>query len=56
MPRLNPARVKELLDAGVPCKVADGNSLYLVIRGPGKGFWVHQYRDGSKLSKNRKPG
>lgn len=55
MPRLTPSRVAELMRSGAPCKVADGNSLYLVVQGPGRGYWVHQYRDGSRLSKNGKP-
>jgi integrase len=39
---------------GPNAKVADGRSLYLVIRNH-RGYWVHQYRDGSRLSRNGKP-
>jgi integrase len=42
---LTTPRVAELLRSGTPRKVADGNSLYLIVRRKGVGYWVGQYRD-----------
>lgn len=49
MPRINQARVAELLASGSPAKVPVGESLYLVVRAPGTAYWRFQYREpGSK--------
>src|SRR5579863_8653199 len=46
MPRINQDRVDELVRHGAAAKVSVcEQSLYLCVRGPGKGYWVHQYRE-----------
>jgi integrase len=47
--KLTTARVTKLLRSGSPAKVADGNSLFLIVRRPGVGYWVHQFRDGASF-------
>jgi integrase len=42
---LTTAKVAELLRSGASVKVPDGRSMYLVVRGVGKGYYVGQYRD-----------
>src|SRR5215213_5546587 len=42
---LKPDQVASAIRAGVNAKIADGRSLYLIVRG-GRGYWVHEYRDG----------
>src|SRR4051812_10951902 len=42
---LKPDQVASAIRSGVNTKIADGRSLYLVVRG-GRGYWVHEYRDG----------
>ena len=41
---LKPDQVASAIRSGVNVKIADGRSLYLVVRG-GRGYWVHEYRD-----------
>jgi integrase len=47
MPRraepLNAAKVKALLAKGEPWRHADGAGLYLVVTGPGRGWWMLRY-------------
>src|SRR6266446_2620575 len=40
-----PNKFTAAIKRGVNQKIADGNSLYLVVKN-GKGFWVHQFREG----------
>jgi integrase len=46
--RLKPEDVADAIRSGVNQKIPDGNNLYLVVRN-GRGFWVHQYRDGAVI-------
>src|SRR5438105_5517154 len=48
---LKPDQVASEIRKGVNAKIADGRSLYLVVRG-GRGYWVHEYRDG-KVRRSR---
>jgi integrase len=48
---LKPDQVASEIKKGVNAKIADGRSLYLVVRG-GRGYWVHEYRDG-KVRRSR---
>jgi integrase len=50
MSLLNPSKVADLLRSGTPCKVPDGESLFLVVRAPGKAYWVGQYRNGTTFN------
>lgn len=43
---LKPDQVAAAIQSGVNAKISDGRSLYLVVRN-GRGFWVHEYRDGT---------
>src|SRR6266705_3751517 len=45
---LNTQQVKDAINSGVNQKIADGHNLYLVVKN-GKGFWVHQFRDGNVI-------
>src|SRR5579872_884364 len=45
---LSPRQVAEAIRSGVKQKLADGHNLYLVVKN-GKGFWVHQFRDGNVI-------
>jgi integrase len=46
MSRINQDCVDQLMRHGAPAKVSVcEQSLYLCVRGPGKGYWVHQYRE-----------
>src|SRR5712692_5611550 len=45
---LSPYRVADAIRSGVNQKLADGHNLYLVVKN-GKGFWVHQFRDGKVI-------
>jgi len=42
---LKPDQVASAIRSGVNAKIADGRSLYLIVRS-GRGYWVHEYRDG----------
>jgi integrase len=42
---LKPDQVTSAIRSGVNAKISDGRSLYLIIRA-GRGYWVHEYRDG----------
>jgi integrase len=44
---LKPDQVASAITGGVNAKIADGRSLYLIVRG-GRGYWVHEYREGKK--------
>jgi integrase len=48
---LKPDQAASEIRKGVNAKIADGRSLYLVVRG-GRGYWVHEYRDG-KVRRSR---
>src|SRR5258705_13353804 len=48
MPRLKPDDVAAAIASGKDQKVADGNSLYLFVRG-GRASWVYHFRDGASL-------
>src|SRR5436305_1718477 len=48
---LKPNQVASEIRKGVNAKIADGRSLYLVVRG-GRGYRVHEYRDG-KVRRSR---
>jgi integrase len=48
---LSTQQVSAAIKSGVNQKIADGRSLYLVVKN-GKGFWVHQFRDG-KVTRSR---
>jgi hypothetical protein len=52
MPRdqLSNDDVKDALKAGKPVKLADGHGLYLVVRGPSRGYWIKQFRNGTAFS------
>jgi integrase len=52
MPRdqLSNDDVKDAIKAGKPVKLADGRGLYLVVRGPGRGYWIKQFRKGAAFS------
>ena len=45
---LSPREVADAIKSGVNQKIADGHNLYLVVKN-GKGFWVHQFRDGKVI-------
>jgi integrase len=45
---LSPSRVADAIRSGLNQKIADGHNLYLVVKN-GKGFWVHQFRDGNVI-------
>src|SRR5712692_7031920 len=45
---LSPRQVADAIKSGVNQKIADGHNLYLVVKN-GKGFWVHQFRDGNVI-------
>ena len=48
MPLKN-ADIARALNAGLPSKLSDGHSLYLITSGRGAGSWVYEYRDAGKL-------
>jgi hypothetical protein len=45
---LSTQQIKDAIKRGVNQKIADGHNLYLVVKN-GKGFWVHQFRDGKVI-------
>ena len=45
---LSPRQVADAIRSGVNQKIADGHNVYLVVKN-GKGFWVHQFRDGNVI-------
>jgi hypothetical protein len=45
MPLLKPQQVSDAIARGVNAKISDGHNLYLIVKN-GRGFWVHQFRDG----------
>jgi integrase len=45
---LSPRQVADAINSGVNQKISDGHNLYLVVKN-GKGFWVHQFRDGAVI-------
>ena len=45
--RLRPPKIRKLLQT--VGSYNDGGSLYLVVRRPGSGTWVFQFRDGTAL-------
>src|SRR5271156_6864518 len=45
---LSPRQVADAIKGGVNQKISDGHNLYLVVKN-GKGFWVHQFRDGAVI-------
>src|ERR1700694_1995169 len=45
MPHLKPQQVNDAIARGVNAKISDGHNLYLIVKN-GRGFWVHQFRDG----------
>jgi len=45
---LSSRQVADAIKSGVNQKIADGHNLYLVVKN-GKGFWVHQFRDGNVI-------
>src|ERR1700730_18179223 len=45
---LRSEQVSDAIKSGVNQKLADGHNLYLVVKN-GKGFWVHQFRDGKVI-------
>jgi hypothetical protein len=52
---LTPGRVAELVRLGERKKHADGAGLYLVVRAPGRGYWIRQLRKSGVLSAAGKP-
>jgi len=45
---LSPRQVADAIRSDVNQKIADGHNLYLIVKN-GKGFWVHQFRDGNVI-------
>jgi len=45
---LSPRQVADAIKSGAKAKLSDGHNLYLVVKN-GKGFWVHQFRDGNVI-------
>jgi integrase len=52
---LTPGCVAELVRGGERKKHADGAGLYLVVRAPGRGYWIRQFRKNGVLSATGKP-
>lgn len=53
---LTSSKVAELLRSGAPVKVPAGRSMYLIVRGPGQGYYVGQYRDHANGGKFQTKG
>jgi integrase len=45
---LRPEQVADAIRSGDNAKISDGHNLYLLVRN-GRGFWVHQFRDGDVI-------
>jgi integrase len=43
-------QVASAIKSGAPVKLADGHGLYLVVRRPGKAYWITQFRNGNRFS------
>src|ERR1700674_1884184 len=55
--RLKNEQVADAIRAGAPVKLSDGNSLFLIVRKPGRAYWTTTYRasTGKHSSKSLGP-
>jgi integrase len=48
--QLRPEQVDAAIDSGTRRKLADGGSLFLLVRGEGRAWWLTQFRAGTSFS------